>query len=481
MASVAPEVESGERLRTFLPSVEERKGLILSHALGLALFAELALNIFDFQLPFTPANSIPIRLICIWLLIDRTGRISRLRLGIWDAIMLGFVFLTGVGCIVTTTMNPAVPVSFEDYRKFVGLFINAYLYYLVVREGLNRRGFRPDIAIRWLIAGFAWSAAVGVMQTLGLFGARSWSLIYSNALLAFIRESSSDENFASGTAAWWNSMALEMLVAFSLVFGPTFLRKPRWWEYALGALFMGAFIATQSRGGLMAFAACALATFGWYLYHKKYVMAVTVGAVVSAGVVVWIFAVFALKIEKFTDTLQGEKVRGSIYNQSISTRLQQQRQLVLIGNQLPLFGTGPHFGSRMVDQWSSYTISGPTDTTYGFMFAQFGILGLAFLTIMQAYLIAFVRSSTAYRPYAFAAFFVGVAFTVHGLVEFLLYSRTFMVMNVLVALAGASNLASEKGLPPFKRLVKMIPNYTGLPKKKPPVPDLPPLAGQQGE
>jgi hypothetical protein len=461
MAAVAQEIETGERLRTFLPSVEERKGLYLSHALGFSMFAELALNIFNFNIPFTPANSIPIRLIAIWLLIDRTGRIGRLRLGMWDAVILGFVFLTGIGCLYNATFYPSVPTSFEDFRKFVGLFVNAYLYFLVVREGLNRRGFRPDIAINWLIAGFTWSALVGIMQTLGIAGARSWSLIYSNPLLSFIREQSPEENFASGTASWWNSMALEMLVAFALVFGPTFIRKPKWWEWVLGALFMGAFIATQSRGGLMAFAACACATFFWYLYHRKYLMAVVVGATVTVGVVVWVFAVFALKIEKFTTTLEGEKVKGSVYNQSISGRLLQQRQLVTIGSQVPIFGTGPHFGTRMVTQWSSYTMSGPTDTMYGFMFAQFGILGLAFLTIMQAYMIAFVRSTTAYRPYAFAAFFVGVAFTIHGLVEFLLYSRTFMVMNVLVALAGATNLASEKGLPPFKRFVKMVPNYLG--------------------
>lgn len=467
MAAIAQDTDIGERLRTFLPSVEERKGLILSHLLGFALFAEMALNIFDFNIPFTPANSIPVRLIALWLLLDRTGRIGRVRMGVWDAIILGFVVLTGVGCLYNATFHPAVPSSFEDYRRFVGLFINSYLYFVVFREGLNRRGFRPDIAVKWLIAGFAWSACVGIMQTLGIAGARSWSLIYSNPLLSFLRENSTDENFASGTASWWNSMALEMLVAFALVFGPTFLRRPKWWEWLLGMLFMAAFICTQSRGGLVAFAACALATFFWYLYHRKYLMAVIVGTTVTVGVVIWVFAVFALKIEKFTDTLKGEKVKGSIYNQSLSGRLLQQRELVTIGSQVPLFGTGPHFGSNRVSEWSTYTMSGPTDTMYGFMFAQFGILGLAFLTIMQAYMIAFVRSTTAYRPYAFAAFYVGVAFTIHGLVEFLLYSRTFMIMNVLVALAGATNLATEKGLPPFKRLVKMIPNYTGIRRPAP--------------
>src|SRR5688500_6849910 len=111
MAELAPRIDVGERLRTFLPSVDERKGLILSHLLGFALFSEIALNVLKFSLPFTPANSIPIRLIAILLLIDRTGRIARLRLGIWDAIILGFVFLCGLGMVITATVSPAVPVS----------------------------------------------------------------------------------------------------------------------------------------------------------------------------------------------------------------------------------------------------------------------------------------------------------------------------------------------------------------------------------
>jgi hypothetical protein len=92
---------------------------------------------------------------------------------------------------------------------------------------------------------------------------------------------------------------------------------------------------------------------------------------------------------------------------------------------------------------------------YGFVFAQFGLVGLAFLIAIEAYLIGFIRKTTAYRPYAFAAFFVGIAFAVHGLAETLLYQRIFIIMNVLAAYAGSTYLVSEKGRAPFHRLVKM--------------------------
>ena len=447
-----------------LSSTEEKKGLALSHLLGFALFSEVALNVFKFSLPLTPINSIPIRLIAIWLLMDRTGRIGRLRFGIWDALITGFVLVSGLGMIYTATTAPAVPLSFEEYRKFVGLFLNPYLYYLVAREGLNRRGFRPDITILWLVAGFAWSALVGLMQTRDLFHARSWSLIYANGELNFLRQISdnangvSDDNasMASGTAAWWNSMALEMLVAFSLVFGSTFLRRPRWYEWVLGVLFMAAFIATQSRGGLAAFAICAIATFVWFFIHRKFWMATIIGGTVAVGVIIWLLAVFALKLERFTTTIEGEKVKGSVYTQSFTSRLQQQKQLIDIGLRQPIFGTGPNFGYQNMQVWSPYTLSGSADTNYGFTFAQFGLVGLAFLVSIQFYLLAFIRASVAYRPFAFAAFFVGVAFTVHGLVEFLLYGRTFMVMNVLAAYAGSPYLVSEQGRAAFKRVVKAV-------------------------
>lgn len=462
-----PILSAGERYRTFLPSLEERKGLLLSHLLGFCLFSEFALNFFKYDIPFTPSNSIPIRLVAIWLLVDRTYRVGRLRMGFWDYLMLGFFIITGIGMIFTATMSPQIQVSFDDYRRFLGMMLNPYLYYLVTKEAINRRGFRPDISVNWLIAGFTWSALVAFMQALDLFHARSWSQVYAGANLGFLRDVQ-DTSYASGTAAWWNSMALEMLVAFALVFGPTFRRQPRWYEWVLGVVFMSAFIATQSRGGLVAFAACCVGAFFWYVYHRKYAIAMTIAVIVGIGVAVWLFAVFALKIERFTRTLEGEKVKGSVYAQSIDSRVQQQRALFDIGAKVPLFGTGPSNylfpGPRAKFVYlSSYSLMGDIDGQYGVVFAQFGLVGLLFLALMQGYMIAFIRRKTAYRPYAFAAYFVGIAFSIHGIVEFFLYGRVMIVLSLLAALAGSSFLASEEGRARFQRVVKLPirPSTTG--------------------
>ncbi|HTQ09579.1 MAG TPA: O-antigen ligase family protein [Fimbriimonadaceae bacterium] len=462
MAAYSTTASTTERFRTLFRYSEDTKGLILSHLLGFALFNEITLNIFKYDIPLTPTNSIPIRLLAVWLFIDRSNRIGRLRFGAWDCLIAFFVVASGVGMVYTSITAPSVPVDFDNFRRFCGIFLSAYLYYLVAKEGLNRRGFRPDITVYWLVAGFAWSAIVGLLQTANLFHARQWSLIYANRQLDFLRKAGStvgdasggNANLASGTAAWWNSMALEMLVAFALVFGSSFLRRPKWFEWMLGLLFMGAFMATESRGGLAAFGACAVATFAWFLYHRRYLVATIIGTTVAVAVIVWLMAVFALKIERFTKTIDPGTVRGSTYSQSFDSRLRQQHDLIDIGLRNPIFGTGPYFPPRNVRIWSVYTITGATDTNYGFTFAQFGLVGLAFLIAVQLYMISFIRSSVAYRPFAFAAFFIGIAFSVHGLVEFLLYGRTFMVMNLLAAYAGSPILVSEKGRAAFRRLLK---------------------------
>jgi hypothetical protein len=222
---------------------------------------------------------------------------------------------------------------------------------------------------------------------------------------------------------------------------------------------MVAFIGTQSRGGLLAFGTCAIATFIWYLYHKKYTLALVIGTVFTIAVGIWVFTVFALKIEKFTVSLAGEKVKGSAYGQSLAGRMEQQRELATIGMRLPWFGTGPNArllpgAGAKYQSWSAFTHTGPTDTMYGYVFAQFGMIGLVFLVVMQSYFLTYIRRGTAYRPFAFAAFFIGVAFTAHGLAEFLLYQRTFIVMNLLAAFASAPDLVTEKGKTLYRRIIR---------------------------
>jgi hypothetical protein len=447
---------SSERVRTISKSPDERKGLILSHLLGLCLFSEFVFSFIKAEIPLTPVLQVPIRLVGLWLLIDRNWRVARFRFSTWDYLILGFVTLTGIGVLVTAATSPELPVALEDYRRFLGVYLGMYLYYLVMKEGLNRKGFRPDIAINWLLAGLAFSALLGLAQAINIPHVRDWALRHYKLERDTMNSDYISSTQASGTAASWNHMSFEMLVAFALAFAPSFRRKPHKWEIALGILFMAAFVATQSRGGLIAFAACAIGAVIFFWWNHKPKKALVIGAFVGAAVFIWGFSVFALHIERFTRTIQGEKVRSSVYLNSIDIRVARQMEALRIGMKRPFFGTGPNSilfpgDSPRVMMFSDSSLMGAIDGQYFLAFAQFGLVGTALVLAMFGYLMSFVRRSVAYRPYAFALFLIGIAVTTHGLVEFLLYARAWVIIHAVVALASSKVLQSESGRALSKR------------------------------
>ncbi len=434
----------------FYKTPEERKGLLLSHLIGIAILIEFVFNFVRAEIPFTPLISVPIRLIGIYLLLDRTGRVGRLRFGIWDWTMLGFVATTGIGLLITSVSSPELPSAFEDYRRFIGVILGMYLYYLVTKESLNRKGFRPDITIKWLLAAFAFSALLGLAQHFNVPGVRDLTLrlyrLYSDSEVS----QGLDISLAWGTSVGWNMMAFEMLIAFSIVFGPTLYRKPKWWEVALGALYMGAFVSTESRGGLAAFGACAIGAVIFLLANRRPKKAIVVASVVGSLVLIWLVVVFTFKIERFTVTLKGEQVRSSADLASIDYRIEQQYKTFNVGAQRPLFGTGPNSllfpGDRpRVLYYSTSSVMGTVDGMYGLIFAQFGLMGIAFLVLVIIQMLRFISPQLAFRPYAFTIFLIGIAFATHGLVEFILYARAWVVINTVMALASSRFLASESG------------------------------------
>lgn len=451
---------SRERVRTVSISPEERKGLILSHLLGFSLFSELVFNFVKVEIPLTPVLQIPIRMIGLWLLIDRNWRVARLRFGVWDWLILGFVSLAGIGVLYTATTSPELPVALEDYRRFLGIYLGMYLYYLVMKEGLNRRGFRPDIAINWLLAGMTFSAFLGLCQAMNVPHMRDWVLRHYKTEREALNVDLIQSSQASGTTQSWNTLSFEMLIGFALVFGPSFRRKPYKWEIGLGIMFMTTFILTQSRGGLFAFFTCAVGTVIYFWWNRKPKKAMLIASIIGVSTVVWVMVVFAFHIERFTRTIEGEKVRGSVYLQSIDVRILRQQEALRIGLKRPLFGTGPSSllfpgGEPRTMYFSNSSIMGQVDGQYGLAFAQFGLIGTAMILAMFGYMISFIRHKTAYRPYAFAIFFIGIAITTHGLVEFLLYARAWVIIHTVMALATSPYLVSEAGRALSKRGVPL--------------------------
>jgi len=432
-----------ERLLVSSADLGLTKGLVLSHLVGFALFCEFALNFIKVEVPFTPVLSVPIRIIALWLVLDRTWRLGPVRLSFWDWSFIGFMLLSSVGAMVNS-LDPSLIVGFEGQRNMIGLIINVYLYFLVIREACNRKGFRPDIMLAWFYVAMCWSAVLAILQANEVGGIRDWSLkLYSPQS----RETFADKGY--GTAAHFNGLAFEMLVATGVAFNPVFRRRPKWWEWLMGLLFLAAFISTESRGGMISFIAAGYATVLFFAYNGARKTALAIVTMVTLAILIWGFIVFALKIERFTRVIEGEKVRSSAYLGTFRYRLDRGQELIKLGLKQPIFGVGRTniaLGSseRLAFQ-SASAVGGTLDMMYPRMFAEFGIVGIAFLASLILYLLGFIRKSVSSRPFAYSAFICGVIFFVHGFAEYLIFSRGMMMIGVVAALASSPWLVSEKG------------------------------------
>ena len=88
-----------------------------------------------------------------------------------------------------------------------------------------------------------------------------------------------------------------------------------------------------------------------------------------------------------------------------------------------------------MDIYSPFAIRGPVDGQYGLVFAQFGLVGILYLFLIQGYLLSFIREMLL-RPLCFRRFLYGGGFFLHGIVEYLLYSRRLFILSVSGRISG---------------------------------------------
>src|SRR5947207_2277396 len=124
-----------ERLRTGLTG-SNRKGTLLSHLLGLILASEFVVGsaagvtIPYVSLPlFTDWLDFPLRMLGIWLIVDRNWRVGRLKVGLWDVLAIAFPIIVGLAYPITA-LDPSVMADFDSYKRFIGTALRFYLIYL---------------------------------------------------------------------------------------------------------------------------------------------------------------------------------------------------------------------------------------------------------------------------------------------------------------------------------------------------------------
>jgi hypothetical protein len=418
---------------------------VLSHLLGFSLFFTFALDkvLPDRITGFYPTET-PIRLIAIWLLVDRNWRVGRIRLGFWDYTYLVFLLCTAVG-MVWNSLNPALPITYFGYRTWVAEVARYYLAFLVVRESCYRVGFRPDIMINWLLAAFAWSAFLGVMQALDVPGVRRWSWNFYNQLFF---EGMSQPNQSRGTADHANNMAFEMVIATCIVLGQILRRKPRLYEIGLVCLFVAGLVGTQSRGGLIAFFAMIVGAIIYLYWNRKAWTGTLIVAIGISLALIGLSIVEIYNIERFKRVIYGERVTSQAGLGSFAQRVEGRRHAFRLIDAFPVFGTGPNsllYYNPRVAFWSYYGTRQIVDGVYWRLWADTGIFGLLFVFCVLGYLLSHVRRDIARRPFSFSVFLFGVVISAHGIVENFVLVRGMIVVNVFVALAFVPAIIHERG------------------------------------
>lgn len=421
------------------------KGLWLSNLLGFALFFTFTFDrVIRENLPGVYPTEMPMRLIALWLILDRNWRVGRVRLVLWDWAYILLIVITGFG-LIANSLRPELPVDVEFYRRWVGELSKYYLAFLVVRESCHRVGFRPDIMFNWLLVALGYSAALGIAQSMDIFGLRAWSYDFYNMVMGM---GMSGPTAARGTATHANSLAFELMIGMAVLVGRMFWRKPKLWEIALFCIMIGALGSTQSRGGLIAFLAGALGCVIYLFVNRRPGLGFSIAGATLALIVLGLGIIELYNIKRFQAVIYGEQVRSASGLGSFQDRIEGRRTAMNIFSRYPLFGsspTGVFYFNRNFQYYSPLASRRIVDGIYFRMPADAGIFGLLFVLTLIGYMISFIRPSMSKRPYAFAVFICGIVIATHGLAENFLVTRGVIIVSCIVAITTVPGMVTERG------------------------------------
>jgi hypothetical protein len=416
------------------------KGKVLSHLLGIIIASQFivagaALGSVPYvKLPMnTGWLDLPLRLIAVWLLLDRNWRIGRLKFTHWEVLALGFPVVVGLAYPFSAA-DIATGADGVGYRSFVGDMLRFYTVFILVREGHLRAGFDTRVLLRWLMAGLAFSALLGLLQAFNVGGVRSWSQgFYSQD-----KVSNTASTFrARGTAMHWNSFASHMVIAALFAVAALNWRRLKWWEYGLAALFVAGLAVSTSRGGYITLGVTVFAAAVFFLMTNRPRNGWLIAGGLVASSLAFLAVVVAFDIKHFRNLISPPVVKSREAG-SLAYRLEMAQKLTQVGLQRPLTGTGPSdriYMNRRTTYYSSASVPGIHDVTYPLLFAQFGLVGILYMVGMVWFFVRFLSRKHARHPYALLAFCTGVMLAVYSTSEMLLRTDLMYLVSVVAALA----------------------------------------------
>jgi hypothetical protein len=431
------------RLRTDRYAVVASKGLLLTHLIGFAFFFSIIFNRgipLDHQ--YMKIADLPIRLIALWLIVDRFGRYSRIKTSVWDYVHLFFISAYGLGYVwaeVAMTRDTGL----FGYFAWISIAFNPYLYFLVVREAIVRRGFNPEVLLRWMLGTLAFACVIALLQSLDPGGARS-------VIDGFYNQRAADARMIGPSAPWQargafnhaNAMSIMLVVSFPLLVGLANYRKLKPVDIAIGLLMIVTLFATYSRIGVVSFIGLCFAFLGILFIQRKYHKAMLATFTVASMLAIFAMAVVVFDINRYKVLVTGEGPVRNMHEIGIQgwyLRQETINKAMTLAQKYPVTGVAvatSAINQEMVVYESAYSFEGLLLNVYAYAFVSYGIIGLIFIGGILWTTLGEVRHVRTKRAFAAAAVLAGVGLAITGLAENTIFMREQMIVaNVIVALS----------------------------------------------
>jgi len=418
----------------------EARGVVLAHIIGACFFASIIFgpSYLGTVLEVNPFDW-PIRIVGLWLLVDRVGKQRHIKLVGWDWAHL--LFVAGYGCaLIYAELFMIRDTGLMNYIGWMNVTLNGYVYFVLVREGLSRRGFRPEVLVRWVLATLCVASVLGLLQARDLFGMRHViDGFYHQAELELHMEGPSEPWQARAPTAHANSLAMLLLCGFPLLLALADLRKFRWFDWGIGLLILVTSVMTYSRIGILAMVAIGLALIVAWSYRKEYFKAAATAFTLVTLTVAFAAIVLASDITRFKVLVERQ---NQVTGNSKETSGWKAREVSLVSSvrraeEYPFTGLKPASSANNQESLivkNSFTYQGLLLNVYVYSFVSYGLIGVAYMLALFWLLISQIRFSRTRQAFATTAFVLGVMIMVFGIAENVLYFDGAMVtVNIVMA------------------------------------------------
>jgi len=460
-------VQSAKRF--FMPerlSHSAARGALLAHLIGASFFCAFIFSrAFPQEILFTKLMDWPIRLVGIWLLMDRFGRYRQARLSAWDWVHLLFVAGYGIS-LVYAELYMTRDTGFINYLQWMNQVLNGYFYFLVVREGITRRGFRPDIVIQWALATFFVACCIAVTQARDIGGMR---VHIDN----FYHQKEAEWQIEGPSAPWQaraptvhaNSLAIMLVCGLPLLLALSALKRLSWFDWLTGSLMVATIFMTYSRVGIVSLAAIGIGVVIVLLVRKEYHKAAVGLFSCLAAAVVFVWIVYTFDVTRFKVLVSPAGPVAGSTSETIGWRLREESIKRAIGLAMHYPVTGLQAASGALNQENvlvknPYTFSGLVLNVYFYSFIAYGLIGVGFLLALYWLILSQIRLARSSLAFAAPSFVIGVGLVVAGITEnVLFYDQAMITMNIVMAMCvmGVARASIAERVDPLLRQMRLAP------------------------